>query len=143
MHITVLGGAGKMGCLSVQTLAKDPRVDEVLIADMDVEQAQVVADYLDQPKVRVQYVDIKDTDNFLKILEKTDVCLNATVYYTNLEVMEACLQAGAHYTDMGGLFHTTRKQLELNDRFWDWVLPRAYQISRRVMLLTGWIQSKV
>jgi saccharopine dehydrogenase-like NADP-dependent oxidoreductase len=117
MHITVLGGAGKMGCLSVQTLAKDPRVDEVLIADMDVEQAQVVADYLDQPKVRVQYVDIKDTDNFLKILEKTDVCLNATVYYTNLEVMEACLQAGAHYTDMGGLFHTTRKQLELNDRF--------------------------
>ena len=37
MHITVLGHAGKMGCLSVQTLAKDPRVDEVLIADMNVE----------------------------------------------------------------------------------------------------------
>jgi saccharopine dehydrogenase-like NADP-dependent oxidoreductase len=31
--------------------------------------------------------------------------------------MEACLKAGVPYTDMGGLFHMTRKQLELNDRF--------------------------
>jgi saccharopine dehydrogenase-like NADP-dependent oxidoreductase len=31
--------------------------------------------------------------------------------------MEACLEARTHYTDMGGLFHTTRKQLELHERF--------------------------
>jgi saccharopine dehydrogenase (NAD+, L-lysine-forming) len=31
--------------------------------------------------------------------------------------MEACLEAGVHYTDMGGLFYTTRKQLELHDRY--------------------------
>ena len=117
MHITVLGGAGKMGCISVQALANDPRVDEVVIADANVAQAQTVADYIDQPKVRILEVDIKDTENFIKALEKTDVCLNATVYYTNLEVMEACIQAGTHYNDMGGLFHTTMKQIELSDRF--------------------------
>ena len=117
MHITVLGGAGKMGCISVQALANDPRVDQVVIADTNLSQAQIVADYLDNPKVQIQQVDILDTDNFVKYLEKTDVCLNATVYYTNLAVMEACLQAGTHYNDMGGLFHTTRKQLELNNRF--------------------------
>jgi saccharopine dehydrogenase-like NADP-dependent oxidoreductase len=32
-------------------------------------------------------------------------------------VMDACLQAGVHYVDMGGLFHTTREQLKLADRF--------------------------
>ena len=117
MHITVLGGAGKMGCISVQALANDPRVDEVAIADTNIPQAQIVAEYIANPKVRIEEVDIRDTENFLKYLEKTDVCLNATVYYTNLEVMEACIQAGTHYNDMGGLFHTTRKQLELNDRF--------------------------
>jgi saccharopine dehydrogenase-like NADP-dependent oxidoreductase len=117
MKITVLGGAGKMGCIAVQDLANDERVDEVVIADLDIEQAQVVADYLDNPKVKVQKVDINDEGNFIKTLEGSDVCLNATVYYTNLKVMEACLKAEAHYTDMGGLFHTTRKQLELNDRF--------------------------
>ena len=117
MKITVLGGAGKMGCISVQDLANDDRVDEVIIADLDIEQAQVVADYLDSSKVKVQKVDINDEENFVKSLEGSDVCLNATVYYTNLKVMEACLKAGVHYTDMGGLFHTTWKQLKLNDRF--------------------------
>jgi lysine 6-dehydrogenase len=117
MHITVLGGAGKMGCIAVQSLANDPRVDQVVIADTNIPQAKIVAEYLDNPKVQIQEVDIQDTDNFVKHLEKTNVCLNATVYYTNLAVMEACLKAGAHYNDMGGLFHTTRKQLELHDRF--------------------------
>ena len=51
MKITVLGGAGKMGCISVQDLANDNRVDEVVIADVDVKQAQTVADYLKSPKV--------------------------------------------------------------------------------------------
>ncbi|MEJ2211602.1 MAG: saccharopine dehydrogenase C-terminal domain-containing protein, partial [Anaerolineae bacterium] len=32
-------------------------------------------------------------------------------------VMGAFLEAGAHYTDLGGLFHTTRKQLQLHEQF--------------------------
>ena len=117
MRIFVLGGAGKMGCISVQDLAKDDRVDEVVIADIDVESAKTVADYLDSPKISVQKVDIHDDEGFAKALEGADACLNATVYYTNLQAMEACLKAGVPYTDMGGLFFTTRKQLELHDRF--------------------------
>ncbi len=117
MKITVLGGAGKMGCIAVQDLTNDERVDEVVIADLNTEQAQVVADYLHSPKVKIQEVDINDEEKFVKALDGSDVCLNATVYYTNLKVMEACLKAGTHYTDMGGLFHTTWKQLKLDNRF--------------------------
>jgi saccharopine dehydrogenase (NAD+, L-lysine-forming) len=117
MRIFVLGGAGKMGCIAVQALANDDRVDKVIIADINVEQAKTVADYLDSPKIEIQKVDINDKDGFIKALEGADACLNATVYYTNLPVMDACLKAGVHYTDMGGLFHTTRKQLEFHDRF--------------------------
>jgi lysine 6-dehydrogenase len=117
MKITVLGGAGKMGCISVQDLAKDDRVDEVVIADINIEQAQIVADYINSPKIQIQKVDINDEENFVKSLEGSNVCLNATVFYTNLAVMEACLKAGVHYTDMGGLFYGTREQLKLNDRF--------------------------
>ncbi len=51
MRITVLGGAGKMGCISVQDLVNDSRVDEVVIADIDMQQAQIVAGYLNSPKV--------------------------------------------------------------------------------------------
>jgi saccharopine dehydrogenase-like NADP-dependent oxidoreductase len=117
MRIFVLGGAGKMGCISVQDLVNDDRVDEVVIADIDLDQAKIVADYLDSPKISILKVNIHDEGDFIKSLGATDTCLNATTYYTNLPVMEACLKAGVHYTDMGGLFHTTRKQLKLHERF--------------------------
>jgi len=117
MRILVLGGAGKMGCISVQALAKDDRVDEVVIADINMAQAKIVADYLDSQKIKIVQVDIHDTKQFITALKGVDVCLNATTYYTNLLAMDACLEAGVHYTDMGGLFHLTRKQLELHDKY--------------------------
>ena len=117
MKITVLGGAGKMSCISVQDLAQDQRVDEVVIADLNLEQAKIVADYIKSPKIKIRQVDVNDPEGMVEVLKGSDTCLNGTVYNTNLSVMEACLKAGVHYTDMGGLFFTTRKQLELSDRF--------------------------
>jgi saccharopine dehydrogenase (NAD+, L-lysine-forming) len=117
MKIIVLGGAGKMGCIAVQDLAGDRRMGEVVIADQDIAQARTVAEVINSAKVSIQTVDVTDHHALVNLLKGTDACLNATVYYFNLQVMEACLEAGVHYTDMGGLFHTTRKQLELSDRF--------------------------
>jgi saccharopine dehydrogenase-like NADP-dependent oxidoreductase len=117
MKIVVLGGAGKMGCIAVQDLAGDRRVGEVVIADRDLGQARTVAETINNPKVSIQPVDATDHHALVGLLEGADACLNATVYYFNLQVMKACLEAGVPYTDMGGLFHTTRRQLELSDRF--------------------------
>ena len=119
MRIIVLGGAGKMGCIAVQFLANDPRVDEVVIADLNVKQANQVADILASPKISVRPVDLSDRDDLIRALRGADCCLNATVYYTNLAVMDACMAAHTSYVDLGGLFHTTRKQLELHDAFAD------------------------
>lgn len=117
MKIIVLGGAGKMGSIAVQDLVKNRRVDEVVIADVNLDTAQEVATYLNSPKISIQAVDLSRHDALVSVLREADACVNATVYYTNLRVMEACLEAGTHYTDMGGLFHTTREQLKLHDRF--------------------------
>jgi saccharopine dehydrogenase-like NADP-dependent oxidoreductase len=119
MNIVVLGGAGKMGSIATQDLAQDPRVSRVIIADRDLDQARIVAETIDSPKIELRQADATDHDQLVALLREADACLNATVYYFNLQVMEACLAAGTHYTDMGGLFHTTRKQLELNSRFAD------------------------
>jgi saccharopine dehydrogenase (NAD+, L-lysine-forming) len=106
-----------MGCISVQCLAGDDRVKEVILADIQEENAKVVQEVLGSDKVAFHKVDITDEASLKQVLAGCDVCLNATVYYTNLLVMRACLDASAHYTDMGGLFHTTRKQLELAGQF--------------------------
>lgn len=117
MRITVLGGAGKMGCIAVQHLVKDPRVDEVVIADLNIGQAEEVAGILTSPKLSIRRTDLADRDDLTAALRGSQACLNATVYYTNLPVMAACLEASASYVDLGGLFHTTRRQLELHDDF--------------------------
>ncbi len=117
MRIVVLGGAGKMGAISVEDLVVNPRVDEVILADRDMEGAAAIADYLDSPKLTITESDLNDHDALVALLDSADACVNATVYYTNMKVMEACLEAGTHYVDMGGLFHGTLKQLELNDRY--------------------------
>jgi saccharopine dehydrogenase-like NADP-dependent oxidoreductase len=117
MKIVVLGGAGKMGCIAVQDLAGDRRVGEVVIADLNLDQARTVAEAIGSDKISIQRVDLGDHEALVGVLRGAGACLNATVYYTNLPVMEACLEAGTHYTDMGGLFHVTRKQLALTDRF--------------------------
>lgn len=117
MKIMVLGGAGKMGSVAVQDLVENPRVNEVIIADVNLQSAREIAHYLNSPKLSVQRVDLSEHYSLVSILRGVDACVNATVYYTNLKVMEACLDAGTHYTDLGGLFHTTREQLKLHDRF--------------------------
>ena len=117
MNIIVLGGAGKMGGIAVQTLAQDPRVDQVVIADLNQDAARAVADYIGSPKIRIQSIDLRDHDALVRSLKDADAVVNATVYYTNLPVMEACIEARTPYVDLGGLFHTTRKQLELDERF--------------------------
>lgn len=117
MRIIVLGGAGKMGSIAVQALAGDDRVHEVVIADTNLAAARKVAGILQSAKIQLVQVDVNDRPNLVATLQGADTCLNATVYYTNLPVMAACLEAGVHYTDLGGLFHTTRKQLEWHERF--------------------------
>jgi len=117
MRIAVLGGAGKMGCITVQDLARDERVDVIVLLDMNIAQAQIVAEYLHSPKIRLQPVNISDHKDLVAALEGADACVNATIRHTNLAVMRACLEAGTHYNDMGGLFFVTRKQLELHDQF--------------------------
>jgi saccharopine dehydrogenase-like NADP-dependent oxidoreductase len=117
MKIVVLGGAGMMGCIAVQDLARSDAVDQVIIGDLNQERAEQVAAIIDSPKVRLAHVDVRDHEALVELLRKADCCLNATVYYFNLEVMGACIEAGTHYADLGGLFHTTRKQLQLHEQF--------------------------
>jgi saccharopine dehydrogenase-like NADP-dependent oxidoreductase len=117
MKVIVLGGAGLMGRIAVRDLALNPQIEQVVIADLDLDLAQKIASILDSPKISVQPANANNRAGLVSLLRGAGSLLNATIYYFNLPVMEACLEAGVPYVDMGGLFHTTRKQLELHERF--------------------------
>lgn len=64
-----------------------------------------------------EHVDVTDADSLQRGLEGASVVVNSVDYRFNLEVMRGALAAGADYVDLGGLFHMTRRQLELDEEF--------------------------
>ena len=64
-----------------------------------------------------EHVDARDPGSLARALAGATVCVNCADYRLNLDVMRACLGSGAHYIDLGGLYHTTKRQLELDSDF--------------------------
>jgi saccharopine dehydrogenase-like NADP-dependent oxidoreductase len=62
-------------------------------------------------------LDASDARAVAAALEGCAVCVNCVDYRLNPTVMQGALEAGAHYVDLGGLYHVTRLQLELDAEF--------------------------
>lgn len=114
MRIVVLGGAGIIGRAIVRDLAED--VEQVVVADLDLEGARAAAAQAPGRAEAVQ-VDVTDPASLDRVLQGADACVNSVQYYFNLQVMEGCLRNRVPYLDLGGLFHTTRRQLERHEDF--------------------------
>ncbi len=64
-------------------------------------------------------LDAGDSAAVARALSGCAVCVNCASYRLNVEVMRGALAAGTHYIDLGGLYHVTRRQLELDADFRD------------------------
>ena len=117
MRIVVLGGAGIIGRAIARDLADDREVEEIVLADLDVDGARKVAVGLGRPGVVAVKADVTDHGALVNLVKGAGAVINSVQYYFNVPIMRACLEAGTHYIDLGGLFHTTRKQLELHNDF--------------------------
>lgn len=62
-------------------------------------------------------VDARDRDAVARALAGSSVVVNCADYRLNLGVMRGALLAEADYVDLGGLYHMTRRQLELDQEF--------------------------
>jgi lysine 6-dehydrogenase len=109
-------GAGIVGSNIAADLAAWGVDGDVVIGDLDGARAAELAGGHGFDAVGV---DVRDTSSLDGFLSGADVVINAAQYHTNLAVMEAALRARVGYLDLGGLFHTTRAQLELHRPFED------------------------
>jgi lysine 6-dehydrogenase len=115
MHIIVLGGAGAMGRIAVRTLTEYKDIEQITIADYNEERAHEVAASLRSNNLAVRQIDVNDEERLRALLRGADVVLNAVEYVFNLPVLRACIQEKVHYADLGGLFHMTRKLMNLSE----------------------------
>lgn len=115
-RVVVIGGAGAMGQIIVRDLLETGDL-EVVVADYDRDKADDFASSLNNSRVRGDFTDITNVDVMTTGLKNAGCVINSTPYYHNVKVMEAALQAGCHYVDLGGLFHVTKEQLKLHEKF--------------------------
>lgn len=111
-------GCGEMGTVTGTDLLETYN-GTLVFADREIERAKVLAKRYPKRQVKTLEVDIKNHGQLVKIIKESGckVLINATNYYFDLEVMSACAEAGVNYLDLGGMFHTTIKQLRLNGKF--------------------------
>ena len=116
MKLVILGAGlqGNICCTDLCDRELSPGEKEIVIADYDFAKAKDVADRFGLKAVQL---DVRDHDKLIEVISGADVVLNCVQYNWNIDIMNACLEVHAHYIDLGGLFHVTKKQLELNDRF--------------------------
>ena len=107
-RIVLLGGAGAMGRITVRDFARTaPRGCELVVADRDVAAARRLG-------VEAVRTDVTDPQSLDRALRGATVVIASLPYRFNLPAMQGALRARAHYVDLGGLYHTTKKQLKLH-----------------------------
>ncbi len=106
----VLGAAGAMAAVAIKDLLE-------LGGDVSITAADLRLPSFNDKRIRSVTVDVKDVQNTGRMLEGHDVVLNCVNYYFNVPVMKAALMARVPYIDLGGLYHGTLKQYELNNEF--------------------------
>jgi len=112
-RIVILGAAGIVGRGIARRLTMAGGANLLLV---DV-RAEAVGTLARELGTDAAVIDITAPDALQRTLRDSQLTVNATLYYQNLTVMEACLAANSSYIDLGGLYHMTLRQLQLDLRF--------------------------
>ncbi|OCA87184.1 saccharopine dehydrogenase family protein [Pseudobacillus wudalianchiensis] len=109
--VVVLGAAGTIGRVIVRDLVESGV--EVVAADLDMNKLEELKSWVNN-KISVVSLNIKDEQRAQEVLSQGAVCVNASNYIFNLDVMKAAAAAGVSVLDLGGLFKRTNEQLKLD-----------------------------
>jgi len=117
VRVAVLGAGGTIAPALVRDLAESAEVDSLTLLDLDGERARATAAAHAGAMATAAAVDAADRQALTLALDGVALLVNAASYRLNLAVMDACLAAGCGYIDLGGLYHVTARQLELDEAF--------------------------
>ncbi|HEY5658727.1 MAG TPA: saccharopine dehydrogenase NADP-binding domain-containing protein [Myxococcota bacterium] len=93
-------GVGSVGEVTARTVAAEPEISSVVLADIDEERTAAVAAKLPAGKAKTLQLDVSDKGALLRALADADFVINGLIPEFNLDVMNACLESGTNYLDM-------------------------------------------
>ncbi len=94
-------------------------IEKIVVSDHELRRASAIVEELEDERLVAKEVDVSRREETLDLLENADVCINCvpTLAGFQMEITEMCLESGVAYMDLGGLFHTTLKQKEMEQDF--------------------------
>lgn len=102
MRMLVLG-AGRMGLGAVHDLASQPDVEEVTVADAELDRARYVASRVRHgKKVTAVAIDAKDERAVVNLMRGHAAAISAVNYWLNESLARAAIEAGTNFCDLGG-----------------------------------------
>ena len=103
-----------MAQASVRDLLESDGIDTVGIAGRSEGKAKAFAKHLRDDRAEPVPVDAREPDRLVRAMKPWDAVINSTWYDMNPPITAAAISAGIHYVDLGGLYHMTLRQLELD-----------------------------
>lgn len=112
MKKVIIIGAGAQGNVISGVLSRADDIGEIMLADIDIERANEVAQYVGPEKIKTRTVNAADKAGVSNLLKtgSYDLVVNATLMTFNRQIIEAALEAGAHYLDMASNDFFTQKE---------------------------------
>ncbi len=116
-RIVVLGGCGAVGRHVVRTLVNSKDVDEVIIADINLELAISMAEELGE-KVTSVKLNAHDVENIRKVIQKADVVVNTIgpYYVFEKKILSTVIEEAIDYVDVCDDTGATYDALSLDDK---------------------------
>ncbi len=115
-------GSGRQGTAAAYDLIQHGSAELVLMADLDMRQAEAAADRINRltqsTKAHAIRLDAERADLVAEVLheERIEAFVSAVPYFYNLALTKAAIQAGSGMTDLGGNSDIVRQQMDLAPR---------------------------
>lgn len=111
MKKVLIIGAGAQGNVISGVLSKAQDIGEIMLADIDVERANEVAQYVGSGKIKTATLNAAHKADMVNLFKKGryDLVINATLMTFNRQIIEAALESGIHYLDMASNEFFTQK----------------------------------
>jgi saccharopine dehydrogenase (NAD+, L-lysine-forming) len=92
-------GCGITGLVCAEELAKNKKVTELVLADMNIGPAEAMAKRLNNDKISVQKVDASDEKALKKLMKGTDAFISAISWMLNMKVILLAAKTNTNYVD--------------------------------------------
>jgi saccharopine dehydrogenase (NAD+, L-lysine-forming) len=104
-------GCGITGLVCAEHLERNPKVDELILADKQTEPAASLVERLENDKTTLQKTDASDTSDLKKLMKDCDLVVTSVPSDMNPKLLRAALAVGVDYVD----FTIPRRTIERFD----------------------------